>query len=131
MEDKRRGKPAPPNDAEQKRPREEMPTLPFDLSQYAREATGEGRVDASPESLAAAAAARHDASDFDPSRVPRLTVAPEDLVKLKLDHRAGFLVSLLDGVSTIEMIVDVAGMPQQEALSALQALYLRGIIRLA
>jgi hypothetical protein len=130
VEDKRRGKSAPPNEP-LKRPREEMPTLPFDLSQYAREATGEPRVDGSPESEAAAAAARHDVADFDPTRVPRLTVAQEDLVQLKLDHRAGFLVSLLDGVSTIEMIVDVAGMPQEEALSALQALYLRGIIRLA
>jgi hypothetical protein len=50
-------------------------------------------------------------------------------MKAKLDHKAGFLVSLLDGVSTVEMITDVAGMPRDEALAALQALYLRRLIR--
>jgi hypothetical protein len=100
-------------------PRPEMPTLPFDLSEYAREATGEPRLDPADSAKL----------DFAPDRVPTLNVTPDQLLRAGLDHKGGFLVSLIDGISTLEMIVDVAGMPKEEALSALQSLYLRRLIR--
>ncbi len=99
--------------------RPEMPTLPVDLSEYARAAMADVR-----DGGKAVAAA-----DFDPSRVPRVAISQDALLATTLSHKAGFLVSLLDGISTIEMVVDVAGMPREEALAELQSLYLRGIIR--
>ena len=101
-------------------PRAEMPTLPFDLSEYARDATGEPRTESPAES---------GELDFDLDGVPQLCATQDELMKAKLDHKAGFLVSLLDGISTVEMITDVAGMPRDEALAALQSLYLRRLIR--
>lgn len=100
-------------------PRPEMPTLPFDLSEYARDAMAQGRDDKDP----------RDEPDFGPTRVPRIAVSQEVLLKTQLSHKAGFLVSLLDGISTVEMVVDVAGMPEEEALAELQSLYLLGIIQ--
>jgi PilZ domain len=44
------------------------------------------------------------------------------------EHRAGFLLSLVDGVSTLEAIVDVCGMPKLEALRILNELTHRGIV---
>jgi hypothetical protein len=44
------------------------------------------------------------------------------------EHGAGFLLSLVDGVSTLEAIVDVCGMPKLEALRILNELTQRGII---
>ncbi len=101
-----------------------MPTLPFDLTEYARDATGEELTEMFGESPP-----RTRSAEFGPSRVPRQNVSREELLSFKLDHKAGFLVSLVDGVSTIEMIVDVAGMPKDEALALLHELYLRGVIR--
>jgi hypothetical protein len=40
----------------------------------------------------------------------------------------GFLVALIDGASSIQNILDVAGMPQPEVLSALVTLRDLGII---
>ncbi len=44
-------------------------------------------------------------------RVPKLAVALDRLVSLALDHRAGFLISFIDGQSTVAAIVDMSGMP--------------------
>jgi hypothetical protein len=62
------------------------------------------------------------------SRVPRLAISQRDLSLLPLDHRDGFLVSLVDGVSTIEMILDVCAMPFDEAVAALANLVERRIL---
>lgn len=44
-------------------------------------------------------------------------VIPADQIRwLSLDHRAGFLLSLVDGISTIEEILDVSGMSRLDAL---------------
>ena len=99
-------------------PRAGMPTSPMDLSEYAREATGPD----------VGSVSERGAFELDLSQVPRLAVPRDRLVQLDLDHRAGFLVSLLDGVSTAEAIVDTAGMPEDEALVTLYELYARGII---
>jgi hypothetical protein len=49
---------------------------------------------------------------------------------LGLDHRSGFLLSRIDGVSTVEEVLDVCGMPRLEALKTLADLLERGAIRL-
>jgi hypothetical protein len=67
------------------------------------------------------------ATDFF-QRIPRLAVEPRDLTLLALDHREGFLVSLVDGVSTIETVLDLCAMPADEALEILESLALRGVL---
>lgn len=49
-------------------------------------------------------------------RVPVVMVARDQLRWLTIDHRAGFVLSLVDGVSSVEMILDVSGMPEFDAL---------------
>jgi hypothetical protein len=102
-------------------PRDQLPTLPYDLSEYARVHTGP------------------DAEIFDDvcsgtmlrvgyGRVPRVAVTRADLEACALDHREGFILSLLDGTSSVEAILDVAGMPEGEALLVLGELYELGIV---
>jgi len=47
-----------------------------------------------------------------------------------MDHRAGFVLSLVDGVSGVEAILDVCGMPRAEGLRILQELIDIGAIAL-
>jgi hypothetical protein len=61
--------------------------------------------------------------------VPRLAVTPRQLVALPLDHRAGFVVSFVDGTYTVEMILDACAMPRERALEILGDLENRGIIQ--
>jgi hypothetical protein len=60
--------------------------------------------------------------------VPCLAVSAQELALLPLDHREGFLVSRVDGVSTVETILDVSAMPADEALEILQSLVERGVL---
>ena len=62
------------------------------------------------------------------SRVPLVRVPFEELSSLSMDSRMGFLVALVDGSSTIQNILDVAGMPEREVLHALVTLREAGII---
>ena len=60
--------------------------------------------------------------------VPRLIMGPEQLRWLTLDHRAGFLLSCVDGRSSIDEILDVSGMPGLDALRLLYELVQEGVI---
>ncbi len=51
-----------------------------------------------------------------------VVLPPEELRWLNLDHRAGFLLSLVDGVSTIEELLDISGMSRLDALRILATL---------
>ena len=61
-------------------------------------------------------------------RVPMVVVAREQLRWLSIDHRAGFLLSHVDGVSSLEMILDVSGMPLLDALKILTELQQQRVI---
>jgi hypothetical protein len=61
-------------------------------------------------------------------RVPVVEVAREQLRWLSIDHRAGFVLSLVDGVSSLEMILDVSGMPSLDALRILYELVQQRIV---
>lgn len=52
----------------------------------------------------------------------RVAVPPDQIRWLSLDHRAGFLLSLIDGRSTIEEVLDICGMPRLDALRLLYML---------
>jgi hypothetical protein len=62
-------------------------------------------------------------------RVPQIAVSSEQLRWLALDHRAGFLLSQLDGHSTFEELLDVCGMPPFEAIRLLVQLLQQNVIR--
>jgi hypothetical protein len=62
--------------------------------------------------------------------VPTIVVSRADLGRLTLDHRAGFILSHVDGVSDVETILDVSAMPSEEALRILAELAAQGIITL-
>lgn len=60
------------------------------------------------------------------------TVAiPADQIRwLSLDHRAGFLLSLVDGVSSIDEILDISGMTRLDALRIMYTLLEQRIVAL-
>ena len=62
------------------------------------------------------------------ARIPRLVVSEAELTHLPLDHREGFVLSEVDGVSSIETILDVCPMPSDEVLEILVSLLERGIL---
>jgi hypothetical protein len=64
------------------------------------------------------------------SRVPIRAVAGERLENSMLDHREGFVLSLVDGQLDVEAIVDICGMPRAEVLEILESLRLSGVIQL-
>ena len=61
-------------------------------------------------------------------RVAVVKVSAGDLLRLDLDHRSGFLLSLIDGLGTIEVLLDVCAMPRKDALRALFALVQDGVV---
>ena len=61
-------------------------------------------------------------------RVPFVAVPPEQLKWLSIDHRAGFVLSHVDGVCSLEQILDVSGMPTLDALRILYELAQQRVI---
>ena len=58
-------------------------------------------------------------------------VLPSDQIRwLTLDHRAGFLLSLIDGGSTVDQILDISGMPRLDALRIMYQLLDQRVISL-
>ncbi|HET7545037.1 MAG TPA: hypothetical protein VFK05_34460 [Polyangiaceae bacterium] len=56
---------------------------------------------------------------------------PSDQIRwLTLDHRAGFLLSLIDGGITIDQILDISGMPRLDALRIMYQLLDQRVISL-
>lgn len=58
----------------------------------------------------------------------RLAVAPHLLREMKLDAAMGFLLSLVDGRTTVEELLDLCAMPHAEALRLLSRLRFLRII---
>ncbi|CAN5392766.1 hypothetical protein BH09MYX1_BH09MYX1_22040 [soil metagenome] len=61
-------------------------------------------------------------------RVPFVAVPREQLRWLSIDHRAGFVLSHVDGISSLEQILDVSGMPPLDALRILYELVQQRVI---
>jgi hypothetical protein len=64
----------------------------------------------------------------DLGRRPALAIPMHELSNQKLDIRAAFLLSRIDGSLSFEEILDVAGMQRSEAFRHLSILVLRGIL---
>jgi hypothetical protein len=63
-------------------------------------------------------------------QVPRVVMSPEQLRWLTLDHRTGFLLSCVDGQSSIDEILDVCGMPGLDAVRMLFDLFQKGVVEM-
>jgi hypothetical protein len=59
---------------------------------------------------------------------PLVVMLPDQLRRLPLDHRAGFLLSLMDGTIDLATVIEVAPMPQGDALRVVRDLYDAGVI---
>jgi hypothetical protein len=129
----------------------DRPTAPpeFDVEAYARESDSRVRV--------AKPVAVDDIDELlDPSSDVRLAARPpigdflsleawacqvsgrlvvnaplEALKQMPLDHRAGFLLSLMDGSLDLEMLVDVSGMQRDEVLQIVRELQEAGAVAFA
>lgn len=63
-------------------------------------------------------------------KIASLRLAPSELQGLALDHRAGFLLSLIDGMTCVEDLIELAGMPREDAEEILGRLVALGAIAL-
>jgi len=63
-------------------------------------------------------------------QVPVVAITPARLRERAFDHRTGFLLSQVDGASSLEMIIDVSGMTRVEALKGLNKLIEEGVLKL-
>ncbi|HTA89395.1 MAG TPA: hypothetical protein VK745_07465, partial [Polyangiaceae bacterium] len=63
-------------------------------------------------------------------KVARVSVPSDQIRWLTLDHRAGFLLSLIDGVSTVDQILDISGMTRLDALRIMYQLLDQRVISL-
>jgi hypothetical protein len=79
---------------------------PFDPGAFARESESKLAAASAPDSRSFARFGTR-------ASVPWLTISFEELRTLPLDHRAGFIVSLVDGTSSVEMILDVCGISKK------------------
>jgi hypothetical protein len=61
-------------------------------------------------------------------RIPVVAMLPKLSGERAIDSRTGFLLSLIDGASTLEAILDVCALPRLDALRALHDLVQRGIV---
>jgi hypothetical protein len=61
-------------------------------------------------------------------RTPVVAMLPKLTRQRPIDTRTGFLLSLIDGSSTLEAILDVCGQPRLDALRILDDLVKRGIV---
>lgn len=121
--------------------RDRLPTLPHDLSEYARVQTGpaswSARRDA--ETIAAWALEAHDDPmcalttdlfvDISPTDVPHVMMTSEEVARL-VGHREAFVVATIDGYSTLERMLDTVDLPSGEVLSIVCNLCARGIVTL-
>lgn len=132
--------------------RSERPTVPpsFDLDKYAKDSdariaqakaaavTGEidppaGGQPQSETRLATrpqiAAAITNEAWARSMTGAPTVAMLPGDLKRLPLDHRAGFLLSLMDGSLDLETLVLVSAMPRQDTLRIVRDLHASGVVK--
>lgn len=63
-------------------------------------------------------------------QVVRVAIPADQVRWLSLDHRAGFLLSLVDGTSTVEELLDISGMVRLDALRILHTLVEQEVVAL-
>jgi len=59
-----------------------------------------------------------------------VVMGPEQVRWLALDHREGFLMSLIDGNSSVDDLLDISGMQRLDALRIFAALIDKGVVKM-
>jgi hypothetical protein len=59
---------------------------------------------------------------------PVVVMPAEVLMGLPLDHRAGYLISLIDGATDLDTVLEIAMMPREDALRLLRDLFESGVV---
>ncbi len=65
------------------------------------------------------------------SKIPELNVTMSDIPSMNLDHRFGYLLSQIDGMSSFEDILELSSMSRLETLEVLSQMLQRDIISVA
>jgi len=87
----------------------------------------EGEVDAA---LDLASMVRPSTMSFSLLAVPQVIMSQDELLALPIDARTGFLLARIDGVSTLQTLLDVSSMPAGDAMALLEELLSLGAVRL-
>jgi hypothetical protein len=61
---------------------------------------------------------------------PKIVSTREELGAAPLDHRDAFVLSLIDGMTSVQGLIDLAGMPEQDFNAILERLVRLGIVSL-
>ena len=61
-------------------------------------------------------------------QVPKIARTKDEIAEAPIDHRAGFLLAHIDGVTTVQGLVDIAGMPENQVHEILDRLRRLGIV---
>jgi hypothetical protein len=104
-------------------PREQMDTNPTDLRELALRSLA-GDDDDEP------AITAEIPIDVDAKEVPRLLVPEDELPNRLLSHREAFVVSLIDGTSSVQVLLEMGILPADKMLAILCNLRARGVIKL-
>lgn len=62
------------------------------------------------------------------SIVPVVLKSPRELRALPLDHRAGFVLTHIDGNTDLQSVIDLVGLPEQETLAIVASLVSLGAL---
>ena len=60
--------------------------------------------------------------------VPKIVRSKEEIAAAPIDHRAGFLLAHIDGVTTVQGLIDIAGMAEEDVHEILERLRRLGIL---
>ena len=66
----------------------------------------------------------------DMRKIPSIIMGPDQIRWLSLNHRSGFLLSMIDGVSSVDDLLDVSGMQRLDALRIVCSLLEQKVIAL-
>lgn len=69
-----------------------------------------------------------DAVSVSGRQVPKIVRTKGEIAEAPIDHRAGFLLAHIDGVTSVQGLVDIAGMPENEVHEILDRLRRLGIV---
>jgi len=120
----------------------DRPTLPYDLREYAQLHTGPDSWTAervaevvsleTPPPPADLLAELDDPLDPEPalrsSDIPHVAITVDEVREHALDHREGYVLSLVDGLSSVSALCDITGLPREETMRVLSELCDRGVI---
>ena len=87
----------------------------------------EGEVDAA---LDLASIVRPSTMTFSLLAVPVVIMSQEEVLALPIDGRTGFLLARIDGVSTLQTLLDVSSMPAGDAMAIVEELLSLGAVQL-